>query len=293
MTQRVLTLGHSPDSDDAFMFYALAAGLIDTGSLRYEHIIQDIESLNQRAEKGELDITAVSVHAYAYVSDKYVLSPCGASVGEGYGPILVARKGDTLETVRGGMIAVPGERTSAFLALRLFFGEFRYEVVPFDKILERVASGEADAGLIIHEGQLTYGDLDLENVADLGKWWFEETGLVLPLGAVAIKRDLEPEIALTIVRHLRQSFEYGLAHRGNALEHASHYARELDPKRMDRFVGMYVNEWTLDLGPEGRKAVREFLRRGAEAGVIPRMPAVDFVEQLPPLSKGGRGDWSQ
>ncbi len=278
MSKRVLSLGHSPDSDDAFMFYALAEGLIDTGDVRYEHIIQDIESLNRRAERGELDITAVSVHAYAYFSDKYLLSPCGASVGEGYGPILVARKGVTLETVRAGMIAVPGERTSAFLALRLFLGEFRYEVVPFDKILEQVASGKADAGLIIHEGQLTYGDLGLENLLDLGKWWFEETGLVLPLGAIAIKRDLEPEMASSVVRHLRQSFEYGLAHRDNALIHASHYARELDPKKMDRFVGMYVNEWTLDLGPEGKEAVREFLRRGAEAGVIPRMPTVDFVE---------------
>lgn len=278
MTQRVFTLGHSPDSDDAFMFCALAKGLVNTGSFSYEHVVEDIESLNRRAKIGELDITAVSVHAYAHVGKMYAFLSCGASVGDGYGPIVVVRKGTTLEEARTGKIAVPGEWTSAFLALRLFLGEFRYEVVPFDEILDKVAAGESDAGLIIHEGQVTYKDQGLESVVDLGKWWCEETGLILPLGAITVKRSIDSPAVRLISKHLRESFEYGLAHRSQGLDHAKQFARDLDRERMDRFVGMYVNDWTLDLGVKGKASFREFLRRGAEAGLFP-MPDVDFADE--------------
>jgi 1,4-dihydroxy-6-naphthoate synthase len=276
---RTIRVAHSPDSDDAFMFYALATDQLDTGDLRFEHELQDIETLNRRALNGELEVTAVSIHAYAYLADKYVLLPHGASMGERYGPRLVAREPITPDQLGDRLIAVPGTMTSAYLALKLMHPAARTEVVPFDHILEHVAAGKADVGLIIHEGQLTYADDGLHLVADLGEWWAGETdGLPLPLGGNVIRRDLGPDLIREASRLLRASIAYGLEHRAPALAHAGQYGRGLDDDRTDEFVGMYVNQRTLDYGPDGRKAVQLFLDRGHEAGVIPHRVDVEFTD---------------
>jgi 1,4-dihydroxy-6-naphthoate synthase len=277
MTQTI-HVAHSPDSDDAFMFYALAEGKIDTGDLRYVHELQDIETLNQRAMRGELEVTAVSIHAYAYLADKYALLPHGASMGDRYGPRLVARAHAKGDDIRGKRVAVPGLLTSAYLALRLHQPDFTPVVTPFDRIEAAVANQEVDFGLLIHEGQLTYADSGLRLVADLGEWWFQQTGLPLPLGGNVIRRDLGNQLIGTISRHLKDSIAYGLSHRQAALDHSMRYARGLDRSKADKFVGMYVNDWTLDYGDRGRKAVKLFLERGVAAGVIPRPVDVRFAD---------------
>ena len=279
-----IRVGHSPDADDAFMFYALAKGKIDTGRYRFEHELVDIETLNHRALDGELELTAVSLHAYAYLNDIYTLCSCGASIGDQYGPMVVARRSMTLGELAGAETAVPGLRTTAYLALRLCLGvDFRHVVVPFDRILDAVAGGEyqgrrIDAGLIIHEGQLTYADQRLQLIVDTGKWWFERTGLPLPLGANAIRRDLGAKAIGDVHRLLRESIAYGLEHREEALDYAMSFSRGLDRSKADRFVDMYVNRWTLDLGPVGRQAVARLLAEGHAAGVIPRLVVPEFVE---------------
>jgi 1,4-dihydroxy-6-naphthoate synthase len=266
------------------MFYALAKDKIDTGRYRFEHELVDIETLNRRAFSGELELTAVSVHAYAYLHDKYVLCPCGASMGDRYGPMVVARSRLSLDSLRDKLIAVPGTLTTAFLALGLAIGsKFQHIVVPFDRILDVVAAGQyegrsVDAGLIIHEGQLTYAEQDLELVLDTGQWWYEQTGLPLPLGANAIRRDLGPAAIRDVNRLLKASIEYGLAHREEALGYAMGFGRGLDHAKADQFVGMYVNDWTLDFGPRGRQAVAELLARGHAAGMIPQLVEPEFVE---------------
>jgi len=274
----VIHLAHSPDSDDAFMFYALAAGKVDVGDLEYVHELQDIETLNQRALNGELEVTAVSIHAYAYLSDRYALLPHGASMGDRYGPRLVTRSAMTKKDLRGRRIAVPGPLTSAYLALRLYEPDFEPVFMPFDQIDEAVLSGRIDAGLLIHEGQLTYAAQGLRLIADMGEWWFGETGLPLPLGGNVIRKDLDETLKRKISRHLRESISYGLTHRANALDHAMRYARGLARSDADTFVGMYVNDWTLDYGERGREAIRLFLARGVEAGIIPHPVTVEFVD---------------
>jgi 1,4-dihydroxy-6-naphthoate synthase len=274
----LIRVGHSPDPDDAFMFHALANGRIDTGRYDFTHELVDIETLNHRAQRGELELTAVSLHGYAYVTDRYALCACGASMGDGYGPMVVAREPLTVADLRGRRIAVPGTLTTAFLTLRLLLGEdFTYDVRPFDEILAHVAAGEADAGLIIHEGQLTYGDQGLHLVVDLGEWWQGETGLPLPLGANAIRRDLGRQTMEEVTALLKQSIQYGLDHREEALKHALQYGRDLDRDQADQFVGMYVNDWTLDFGPRGREAVATLLNRGYEAGIVPRPVELEFI----------------
>ncbi|HEX5437870.1 MAG TPA: MqnA/MqnD/SBP family protein [Gemmatimonadaceae bacterium] len=270
-------VAHSPDSDDAFMFYALANGLIETDGLTYVHELQDIETLNQRALRGELDVTAVSIHAYAYLADRYALLPHGSSMGDRYGPRLVSRTPLDRAGVRGKRIAIPGPLTTAYLALRLYEPEFEPVPTRFDEIEDAVERGDVDLGLLIHEGQLTFGDRGLHLVQDMGEWWFGDTGLPLPLGGNVVRKDLGPELIRSISRHLRESIAYGLAHRGKALEHAMQYARGLARERADTFVGMYVNDWTLDYGERGRRAVRELLDRGARSGVIPKQIDVEFV----------------
>jgi 1,4-dihydroxy-6-naphthoate synthase len=279
MIQRLITVGHSPDPDDAFMFYALAHDKLDTGGLRFRHELQDIETLNRRALRGELDVTAVSIHAYAFLLDRYALLPSGCSMGDRYGPMVVAHTPLTVEQLRTKRIAVPGTLTTAFLTLRLLFqGDFAYEVVPFDQILGAVAQGKYDAGLIIHEGQLTFQNQGLHLVVDLGVWWQQQTGLPLPLGGNVVRRDLGPETVRQISRLLKESIRYGLDHRDDALAYALQYARDMDKSLADRFVGMYVNAWTLDYGPRGRAAVKRLLDEGHRAGVIPAPVAVEFVE---------------
>jgi 1,4-dihydroxy-6-naphthoate synthase len=277
---RLIRLGHSPDPDDAFMFYALAEELIPTDGFRFEHVLRDIETLNRWAREGRLEVTALSVHAYAYLSDRYRLLPHGASMGERYGPIVVAREPIDPAELPRRRIAVPGALTSAFLELQLAVGRIEDPViVPFDRVLDVVEAGEVDAGLVIHEGQLTYARQGLERVLDLGEWWHELTGLPLPLGANAVRRDLdEGDTMARLSRLLRASIAYGLEHRAGALAHAERFGRGLDRELADRFVGMYVNERTLDYGEDGRAAVAELLRRGAEAGLIDRTVRVDFVE---------------
>ncbi len=270
-------LAHSPDSDDAFMFYALAAGKIDTDGIKYVHELQDIESLNQRARRAELEVTACSIHAYAYLADDYALLPHGASMGDRYGPKLVARTPMTREQTIGKRIAIPGPLTSAYLALQLYQPEFEAVQTHFDQIEQRVLSGDVDAGLLIHEGQLTYADDGLHLIADMGEWWFQETGLPLPLGGNIVRKDLGPELTAKISRHLRASIAYGLEHRKAALDHSMQYARGLAREKADEFVGMYVNDWTLDYGPRGRKAVQLLLDRGVKAGIITRDVKVEFV----------------
>jgi 1,4-dihydroxy-6-naphthoate synthase len=274
---RTIRVAHSPDSDDAFMFYGLASGKVETGNITYVHELQDIETLNQRAMRGELEVTAVSIHAYAYLSDRYALLPHGASMGDGYGPRLVSRTAMTFSDVRGKRIAVPGLLTSAYLALRLYEQDFEPVVTPFDQIEDVVASGEVDLGLLIHEGQLTYADRGLRLVADLGVWWRDQTGLPLPLGGNVIRKDLGEPLIGTVSQHLYDSIAYGLSNRVAALDHSMKYARNLGRADADTFVGMYVNDWTLDYGVRGRKAVTEFLGRGVAAGVITRPVSVRFV----------------
>jgi 1,4-dihydroxy-6-naphthoate synthase len=271
-------VAHSPDSDDAFMFYALAAGKIDTEGLTYVHELQDIESLNQRAMRGELEVTAVSIHAYAYLSDRYALLPHGASMGDKYGPRLVAREPATRADVKGKRIATPGPLTSAYLQLRMYEPDFEAVNTPFDEIMGAVERGEVDMGLLIHEGQLTFQDHGLHLVADMGVWWFEETGLPLPLGGNVVRKDLGLDLTSKISRHLRASIAYGLDHRARALDHAMQYARDLDRSQADEFVGMYVNDWTLDYGDRGRKAVQLFLERGVKEGLITKPVKVEFVD---------------
>jgi 1,4-dihydroxy-6-naphthoate synthase len=260
------------------MFYALAEGLIDTEGLTYVHELQDIESLNQRALAGELEVTAVSIHAYAYLADRYALLPHGASIGDRYGPRLVARRPMTRAEVRGKRIAIPGPLTTAYLALKLFEPDFTPVPTPFDQIEDAVVDGAVDLGLLIHEGQLTFADRSLHLVADMGEWWFDETGLPLPLGGNVVRKDLGEEIIRMVSRHLRASIAYGLAHRARALDHAMQYARGLDRGKADTFVGMYVNDSTLDYGDRGRQAVHELLTRGVEAGIITKAVTVEFVD---------------
>ena len=282
--EQLIRVGHSPDPDDAFMFYALARGKLATAPYRFEHELVDIETLNRRAFTGELELTAVSLHAYAHLSDLYMLCPCGASMGDRYGPMVVARRKCPVESLATKTIAVPGTLTTAYLALRMCLGaDFSHVVVPFDEILDVVAQGEfqghsIDAGLVIHEGQLTYAEQKLELLLDMGQWWFDETGLPLPLGANAIRKDLGPEAIRDVNRLLRQSIQYGLDHRQEALDYALGFGRGLDREKGDRFVGMYVNDWTLDFGPRGREAVTELLARGHAAGVIPKLVVPEFVE---------------
>jgi len=271
-------VAHSPDSDDAFMFYALAAGKIDTEGLTYVHELQDIESLNQRAMRGELEVTAVSIHAYAYLSDRYSLLPHGASMGDRYGPRLVAREPADRSDVKGKRIAIPGPLTSAYLALQLYEPDFTPVFTPFDAIEDAVVNGDVDMGLLIHEGQLTFAERGLHLVADMGEWWFQETGLPLPLGGNVVRKDLGDDLTSKISRHLRDSIAYGLQHRVGALDHAMQYARGLDRSKADTFVGMYVNDWTLDYGERGRQAVRLFLQRGVEAGLVKNPVTVEFVD---------------
>jgi len=275
----LIRVGHSPDPDDAFMFHALANDAIDTGRYRFVHELQDIETLNRRAFNGELELTAVSIHGFAFVDDKYALCACGASMGDNYGPMVVAREPFAVSDLKGKKIAIPGTLTSAFLSLKLLLHDsFDYDVQPFDEILNLVENGSYDAGLIIHEGQLTYASQGLKLIVDLGKWWYNETGgLPLPLGGNAIRRDLGQQSMLEVTSLLKQSIQYGLNHREAALQHAMQYGRNLDHEKTDRFVGMYVNDWTLDFGPTGREAVRLLLRRGFESGVIPKLVVPEFV----------------
>jgi 1,4-dihydroxy-6-naphthoate synthase len=275
-----IRLAHSPDADDAFMFYGLAKGKIPTGERQYLHELGDIQSLNERALRGELDVTAVSIHAYAHLADRYALLPHGASIGDRYGPRLVARDptpGDPHAAIRGRRIAVPGRLTTAFLALQLYQPDFEPVVMPFDRIEDVVLTGDADAGLLIHEGQLTYARRGLALWLDLGEWWFAETALPLPLGGNAIRKALGSKLMVEVSRDLRASIAYGLAHRDDALAYALSFARGLDRATTDEFVGMYVNELTLDYGERGRRAVQALLDRGAKAGLVPSAE-VTFIE---------------
>jgi 1,4-dihydroxy-6-naphthoate synthase len=282
-TKQLIRVGHSPDPDDAFMFYALANNRLDTGDYEFTHELVDIETLNRRAFDGRLELTAVSIHAYAYLHDKYILCTCGASMGDGYGPMVVARTEMDRERLRDVSIAVPGKLTSAYLALRLYLGvDFECVEAPFDQIIPAVIAGEFDgqrigAGLIIHEGQLTYSDHQLRLIVDVGQWWKEKTGLPLPLGANAVRKNLGTETIREVQRLLKASIEFGLSHREEALQYALRYGRDLDTQQADRFVGMYVNDWTLDFGPRGRKAVAEFLAQGHTAGVLPALVTPEFV----------------
>jgi 1,4-dihydroxy-6-naphthoate synthase len=277
--KRTIHVGHSPDPDDAFMFHALANDKIDTGDLHFVHELQDIETLNRRAMKGELEVSAVSIHAYAHLLDKYALLPTGCSMGDKYGPMVVARRPMTVDELKKIKIAVPGTMTTAFLTLRLLLPEgFAYDVVPFDEIIGVVQSGKYDAGLIIHEGQLTFQNQRLHLVVDLGVWWQEKTGLPLPLGGNVVRCDLGPDLMHRISDYIRQSIRYSLEHRQEALQYALKYARDMDVSLADKFVGMYVNDWTLDYGSRGREAVRRLLEEAHKAGIIPRPVAVDFVQ---------------
>ncbi|HEU4388739.1 MAG TPA: MqnA/MqnD/SBP family protein [Blastocatellia bacterium] len=278
MAEREITLGHSPDPDDAFMFYGLAAEQLDTGGLRFRHIIEDIETLNRRALNAELDVTAISIHAYAYVLNNYALLSSGASVGDNYGPIVIARNPLSLDDLKRARIAIPGTMTTANLALRLCAGDVNTVVVPFDRIMDSVEQGDVDAGLLIHEGQLTYSARGFTKVLDLGEWWKAETGLPLPLGGNAIKKSLGPELIATVARLLRESINYGLAHRTPAVSHSMKYARGMESALTDRFVGMYVNDYTIDYGDKGREAVRLLLARAYEAGIIPSPVELEFAD---------------
>ena len=282
------TLGHSPDPDDAFMFYAMAENKIDTHGYRFEHILQDIETLNQRATRGELHISAISIHAYAYVLDKYALLPCGASMGDGYGPLLVAKNTDGLgenprfgevrDWIQGKKIAIPGKMTSAYLALQLAIGACEIIVVPFDQIFAAVKNGDADLGLIIHEGQLTYENENLSAVLDLGVWWKIKTGLPLPLGGNVIRKDIPAPVRSELNVILRESIRYGLEHRAAGVAHAMPLARDMDTTLADKFIGMYVNDYTLDYGDKGREAIHKFLEMASEAGLIPAPVELEFVQ---------------
>lgn len=274
-----IRLAHSPDPDDAFMFYGLASGAIEPGPYRFEHVLSDIQTLNERAARGEYEVTALSIHAYPYVRDKYALTSCGASMGDNYGPLLVTREPRTIVELVGSTIAVPGLRTTAYLVLQLMLGPdaFTPQVVMFDQIPDEVAQGRVDAGLLIHEGQLTYAQHGLHRVIDLGVWWQKRTKLPLPLGGNAIRRDLGADACRAIAGLIRASIQYGLEHREEAVKHALQFGRGLDQPLADRFVGMYVNAWTLDYGPRGREAVRRLLGEGAAAGLVPDPGPIDFI----------------
>src|SRR6266536_2952128 len=285
------TLGHSPDPDDAFMFYAMAENKIDLRGYRFEHRLEDIQTLNERALRGELHISAISIHAYAYVADKYALMPCGASMGDGYGPIMIRKhptpnvqhstanpEGDARESLRSGTIAVPGKMTSAFLALQLFLGEFNFIIVPFDKIFDAVESGRADAGLIIHEGQLTYARSGFEKIIDLGGWWKRKTGLPLPLGGNVVRKDIPPPARRDVSEIIRESINYGLTHRDEAVAYSLAYARDMHRELASKFFGMYVNEFTRDYGEIGRAAIRKFLTDAHDKGYIGVPIELEFVE---------------
>jgi 1,4-dihydroxy-6-naphthoate synthase len=283
MENRLLTLGHSPDPDDAFMFYALAKNLIPAHGFRFEHILQDIQTLNERATRGELDISAISIHAYAYVSDKYALLPSGASMGDGYGPMLVAKQKFAKDEIAKRKIAVPGTMTSAFLALQLYLGlpakNLNFIIVPFDQIFAAVREGRADIGLIIHEGQLTYRDQGLVLCEDLGIWWgSQNNGLPLPLGGNVIHKRFAESDRSAIARILEASIRYSLEHRSEAVQHALQYARDMGKDLADKFVGMYVNHWTLDYGDKGRESIRRFLNQAHERGLIPHKQELEFVK---------------
>jgi 1,4-dihydroxy-6-naphthoate synthase len=284
------TLGHSPDPDDAFMFYAMAMKKIDLRGYHFKHQLEDIQTLNERAMRGELHISAISINAYAYVSDKYLLLPCGASMGDGYGPLIIEKRStsnlqratpnedDFRESLRRRIIAVPGTMTSAFLALKLYLGEFNYVVVPFDQIFEAVRTGRTDAGLIIHEGQLTYAHSGFAKLIDLGEWWKDHTGLPLPLGGNVLRRDIPLEIQSELCAILRESIEFGLAHRAEAVQHSMPYARDMSSDQASKFIGMYVNEFTRDYGQVGREAIRRFLGEARGRGYIDREVSIDFVK---------------
>ena len=273
-----ITVAHSPDSDDAFMFYALVNNKIDTGDLKFVNILSDIETLNRKAFEGVYDVTAISFHAYAYVSDKYMLMPCGASMGIGYGPILVAKKKFSPSDLKDLTIGVPGTLTSAFLILKIFEPNVKYKVIQFDKIIDAVLNDEIDAGLLIHEGQLTYSNSGLVKLIDFGEWWYDQTGLPLPLGGNAIKKELGIQLMKKVSRYLYESVKYALENRYEALKYALQFARGMDDNLADKFVGMYVNELTLDYGEDGRKAVQLFLDLGFERGLIPNKVKVEFVD---------------
>jgi 1,4-dihydroxy-6-naphthoate synthase len=277
--QRTISLAHSPDSDDAFMFYALATNKIETGDLEFEHVLKDIQTLNEEARKGTYDVTAISFHAYAYVADKYALLPHGASIGDNYGPILVASEHLDPSDLSKVKIAVPGTLTSAFLALSIYTPDFKYEVMPFDQIIDAVTEKRCDAGLLIHEGQLFYDNLGLHKVLDLGEWWHEHTdGLPLPMGGNVIRRSLGKETISEVSGLLKESIQYSLDNREDALQYAMQFAREMDPALADRFVAMWVNDLTLDYGERGREAVRRLLAEGHERGIIPHAVDVQFAE---------------
>ncbi|MEO8073099.1 MAG: MqnA/MqnD/SBP family protein [Acidobacteriota bacterium] len=276
--KRIITVAHSPDSDDAFMFYGLATNKLETNGLKFEHTLKDIQTLNENAKNGVYDVTAISFHAYAYVSDKYALLPHGASIGDKYGPILVSKDQRSPEEIPNMKIAIPGELTSAFLALRIYNQDFEYIVVPFDEIIETVQKGKADAGLLIHEGQLFYKQIGLVKVLDLGEWWHEKTGLPLPMGGNVIRRDLGEDLMREVSLCLHKSIVYSMEHREDALAYAMQFARDMPPELADRFVAMWVNDLTLDYGERGREAVKLLLKEGYEKGIISHPVEVDFVE---------------
>ncbi|MBS1794323.1 MAG: ABC transporter substrate-binding protein [Acidobacteria bacterium] len=275
---RTITVAHSPDSDDAFMFYGLATNKLETEGLKFVHTLKDIQTLNEDAKNGVYDVTAISFHAYAYISDKYALLPHGASIGDKYGPIVVSKEQYKPEDIPKLKIAVPGELTSAFLALRIYNQDFQYTVVPFDEIIEEVQRGKADAGLLIHEGQLFYKQMGLSKVLDLGEWWHERTGLPLPMGGNAIRRELGPELMKQVSKCLHQSIVYSMENREDALAYAMQFAREMPPELADRFVAMWVNDLTLDYGERGKEGVRRLLAEGYEKGIIKNRVEIDFVE---------------
>ncbi len=275
---QLIRIAHSPDSDDAFMFYALAKEKIDTQGLTFEHILKDIQTLNEEALTGTYEVSAISIHAYPRVADKYILLPTGSSMGDRYGPMIVSKKPLTRDELKDLTIAVPGEMTTAYLALKLYLPEVKHKVVPFDQIIPAILDDQFEAGLIIHEGQLTYHEKGLHKIVDLGEWWFKETGLPLPLGGNVIRRDLGLEMMKKVSRLIRQSIQYSLDHRKEALEYALQFAGEMPPDLADRFVGMYVNHWTLDYGEKGREAVRTLLQKGYEAGIIKNKVQVEFLE---------------
>ena len=287
-TPKIFTLGHSPDPDDAFMFYAIAKNKIDLRGYRFEHRLEDIQTLNERATRGELHISAVSIHAYAYVADKYALLPCGASMGDGYGPIVIGKTrnpspsrtgtSEIRSWLREQVIAVPGTMTSAFLALKLYLGDFKHIVVPFDQIFDAVSNGKANAGLIIHEGQLTYGKAGFDKIIDLGEWWKRETDLPLPLGGNVIRKDIPLPVQHDLLQIMRESIDFGLAHRDEAVAHSMPYARDMNEQLADKFIGMYVNDFTRDYGEKGREAIRRFLGDARQAGYIEKPAEIEFVE---------------
>jgi 1,4-dihydroxy-6-naphthoate synthase len=275
---RTISVAHSPDSDDAFMFYGLATNKLETNGLKFEHTLKDIQSLNEDAKNGVFDVTAISFHAYAYVADQYALLPHGASIGDNYGPIVVSKEPRDASDIGSMKIAIPGELTSAYLALRIYNSDFEYEVYPFDEIIEAVQKGDVDAGLLIHEGQLFYNRMGLNKVLDLGEWWHEKTGLPLPMGGNVVRRDLGKELMGRVSRCLHESIVYSMENREDALAYAMQFARDMQPELADRFVAMWVNDLTLDYGDRGREAVKRLMSEGNKAGIIPHKVKVDFVD---------------